>query len=42
MKIDELLPSYDVAARYDILVRASPADTIAALEQSDFSESRMC
>ncbi len=41
MKLDELLPLYDVAARYDILVEAPPAETAAALEQSDFSESRL-
>ena len=41
MKLDELLPSYDVAARYDILVQASPADTAAALGQSDFSQARL-
>lgn len=41
MKLDELLPSYDVAARYDILVWASPEDTAAALGQSDFSELRL-
>ncbi len=41
MKLDELLPSYDVAARRDILVQAAPADTAAALEQSEFSQSRL-
>jgi hypothetical protein len=41
MKLDELLPAYDVAARYDILVQASPAETAAALENTDFSESRL-
>ena len=32
MKLDELLPTYDVAARHDILVRVSSAETAAALE----------
>ena len=41
MKLDELLPSYDVAAQYDILVQASPADTVAAIERTNFSESRL-
>jgi hypothetical protein len=41
MKVDELSPTYDVAARYDILVQASPAETAAALENTDFSESRL-
>jgi hypothetical protein len=41
MKLDELLPSYDVAAQYDILVQASPADTVAAIESTNFSESRL-
>jgi hypothetical protein len=39
MKLDEFLPSYDVAARYDILVQATRADTATALEQLNFSES---
>jgi hypothetical protein len=33
MKLDELPPSYDVAARYDILVQA--------LEHTDFSKGRL-
>jgi hypothetical protein len=41
MKLDELLPAYDVAARYSILVQASAAETAAALENTDFSESRL-
>lgn len=41
MKLDELLPSYDVAARYDILVQASAADTATALQHMDFSKSRL-
>jgi len=41
MKLDELLPSYDVAAQYDILVQASPADTVAAIERTNFSEARL-
>jgi hypothetical protein len=39
MKLEELLPSFDVAAQYDILVQASPAETATALERSDFSQS---
>jgi hypothetical protein len=41
MKLDELLPAYDVAAQYDILVQASPEETAAAFEHTDFSESRL-
>ncbi len=41
MKLDELLPSYDVAARYDILVLAPVAETFAAFERTDFSECRL-
>jgi hypothetical protein len=41
MKLDELLPSFDVAAQYDILVQASLADTATALERSDFSQARL-
>ncbi|SRR6266702_1232988 len=41
MKLDELLPAYDVAARYDITVQASPAETATALEHADFSELRL-
>lgn len=41
MKIDELLPAYDVAARYDILIQASPAESAAALEHIDFSGSKL-
>lgn len=41
MKLDELLSSYDVAARYEILVQASPSETAAALEHTDFSGSRL-
>jgi hypothetical protein len=41
MKLDELLPDYDVAARYDILVQASAAETASALENTDLSESKL-
>jgi hypothetical protein len=41
MKLDELLPSYDVAARYDISIQASPAETANAIENTDFSELRL-
>jgi hypothetical protein len=41
MKLDEFMPEYDVAARYDISVQASPAETATALEHADFSELRL-
>jgi hypothetical protein len=41
MKLDELMPEYDVAARYDILVQASLAETAAAFEHADFSQLRL-
>lgn len=41
MKLVELLPVYDVAARYDISVQASAVDTATALEHMDFSELRL-
>jgi len=37
MKIDELLPSYDVRARYQILVHAPLEATVEAFESVDFS-----
>jgi hypothetical protein len=36
--IDEWLPQYQVSARYSILVRATPAQAYAALNQASFSD----
>lgn len=41
MKLDELLPSYDVAARYEIVVQAPLADTAAVIENGNILESRL-
>lgn len=37
-KIDEWLPQYQTAARYQIVVRASPEQTYAALAKANFSD----
>lgn len=39
MKIDELIPEYDVLTRHRVQVRASPKDVWNALLRSDFSDS---
>ncbi|HTD23571.1 MAG TPA: hypothetical protein VK738_13010 [Terriglobales bacterium] len=39
MQIDALMPRYDVAARYETLIKASPARTFAVLQHVDFSQS---
>lgn len=39
MLIDELMPRYDMAARYETLVRADPALTFYLLQHVDFSRS---
>ena len=41
MMLDELLPAYDVSAKYEIAVQASAAQTVAALEHADFSRLRL-
>ncbi|HXZ34169.1 MAG TPA: hypothetical protein VEH30_17985 [Terriglobales bacterium] len=37
MMIDELVPAYEVCAKYGTLVQASAAQTSAALQEADFS-----
>src|SRR5260370_37550039 len=39
MQLDDLMPRYDVAARYETLIKASPARTFAVLQYMDFSQS---
>src|SRR5260370_39799275 len=39
MEIDDLRTRYDVAARYETLIKASPARTFAVLQHVDFSQS---
>src|SRR5260370_24239552 len=39
MQLDDLMPRYDVAARYETLIKASPARTFAVLQYVDFSQS---
>jgi len=41
MLIDELMPRYDVAARYETLVNAEPAHTLSLVQHVDFSRSRI-
>ena len=39
MLLDELMPSYDAAARYQTIVKAGPARTFSVLQHVDFSQS---
>jgi hypothetical protein len=39
MLLDELMPCYDAAARYETIVKAGPARTFSVLQYVDFSQS---
>jgi hypothetical protein len=41
MLLDELMPEPDVSAHYEAMVNANPERTFIALQQADFSQSRI-